>query len=138
MSGPQVALAAQWTLRVAGAMLLLAALRLARRAHELGVDGEHAYWLAPLAVLAGGYKSHRLMIPLLKRDATWLRSQAQVPAWRIYPPRLMLLIALMIAFSAAAKRLSMDWGWGLATMGTLDLAVGSALLLTSVALLRGE
>lgn len=126
--------AAVWALRVASVMLLLAAFRLARRAHELGMDAEQALWMAPLALLAGGFKSSRVMLPLLRRDANWLRSQRRVPFWRLFPPRLMLFIAGMIAASAVAKRLSADFGWGLASLSAMDLAVAGALLLTSLAL----
>ncbi len=136
MSGPLLAVAGGWVLRVAGVMLVLVALRLARRAHELGVEPEHAAWLAPLALVVGWFKARRVMGPLLERNVDDLSARERVPAWRLYPPRLMVFIVMMVVLSALAKRLAAGCGMGLATLSALDLAVGTALLLASLPVLR--
>jgi hypothetical protein len=129
--GTALILAGTWVLRLAGLMLLLAAWRLARRAHELGLEPLQLAWLLPLALLVGWFKSQRAIRPVLAANARWLKGQQRVPAWRVFQPRLLLFIGLMISLSAGLKQLAAASPWGLAGLSALDLAVATALLLAA-------
>ncbi|MFA7330719.1 MAG: hypothetical protein WC326_06555 [Candidatus Delongbacteria bacterium] len=138
LPGTTLILAGGWILRLAGLMLLLAAWRLARRAHELGLEPGQLAWLLPLALGVGWVKSRRAIRPVLAANARWLRGRERVPAWRVFQPRLLLFIGLMITLSAGLKRLAAESAWGLASLGALDLAVATALLLAAATTRRRE
>lgn len=130
--------AGRWVLVLAGLMLLAAALRLGARALALGLAPSNVAWLAPAAVLLGLFKARRLMGPRLAENAAWLRGRDRVPAWRVFPPRLLLLIACMVAGMAGLKALARGRPLPLAVLGSLDLAVGVALLRAAVGVGRPE
>lgn len=120
-----------WALRLASLILAWACLRLYLRALALGLDPLHLLWLPAAGWVVGLFKSQRVMRPRLQENVDWLRARETVPAWRLFPPALLLLIACMIAMMAILKALAQSHAFALAILGTLDLAVATALLLSA-------
>lgn len=120
-----------WLLRLASLILAWACVRLYLRALDQGLDPVHLLWLPAAGWLVGLFKSQRVMRPRLRENVDWLRSRASVPAWRVFPPLLLLLIACMIAMMAVLKALAQGHAFALAVLGTLDFAVANALLLSA-------
>lgn len=120
-----------WVLRLASLILAWACLRLYVRALDLGLDPLHLLWLPAVGWAVGLFKSKRVMRPRLRENVDWLRSRDLVPAWRVFPPLLLLLIACMVAMMAGLKALAQGHAFALAVLGTLDFAVATALLLSA-------
>lgn len=120
-----------WVLRGAALLLGWAALRHARHALELGLPETQLLWLAPLGLGLGWFKARRVMDRPLAANEAWLRARPRVPAWRVFPPWLLALIACMVGLSLWLKQVLANHAWGLAGLGTLDLAVAAALLLAA-------
>jgi len=133
VSGAALVVAGGLVLRAAALVLLLASLRLFRRAVELGLDPLHLPWLGLLAVLTGLFKGRRVMRPVLAANVAWLRARDVVPAWRLFPAWLLALITTMVTLAALLKHLAAGHAPGLALMGSLDLAVATALVLAAPA-----
>ncbi|MDP2361197.1 MAG: hypothetical protein Q8O14_10680 [bacterium] len=131
LSGHTLIVAGGWVLRLASLILLLVAWRLFSRAFGLGLGAGHFAWLLPLGLALGVFKARRVMRRILAANVAWLRGRERVPAWRVYQPRLLALIATMIALSSWLKLLAAESPWGLAALGGLDLAVGTALGLSA-------
>jgi hypothetical protein len=119
-----------WVLRCAGLALAWACLKLYLRALALGLDPVHLLWLPAVGGVVGLFKSQRVMRPRLQENIEWLRPRGAVPAWRVFPPPLLLLIACMIALVMVLKALAHGHALALAVLGTLDFAVATALLLS--------
>lgn len=131
LEGRTMVLLGGWLLRFAGLSLVLASFRLCQRALDLGLDPLHLLWLGPAGVALGVFKARRVMRPRLLENVAWLRGQRAVPAWRLFAPSLLLLIACMVALMTCLKLLARGHAPSLAALGTMDLAVATSLLLSA-------
>jgi hypothetical protein len=131
VSGAALILAGGWTLRLAALTLAVGALRLFHRSLELGLDPLHLAWLAPLSAALGVFKARGVMRPRLLENIAWLRERRGLPAWRVFPPLLLLFIACMVALVALLRGLAAEHALGLALLGGLELAVATALALSA-------
>ena len=131
LEGKTMVLLGGWLLRLAGLSLVLASFRLCQRALDLGFNPMHLLWLGPAGVALGVFKARRVMRPRLLENVAWLHQQMSVPAWRLFAPSLLLLIACMVALMTGLKLLARGHAPSLAALGTMDLAVATSLLLSS-------
>ena len=131
LEGKTMVLLGGWLLRLAGLSLVLASFRLGERALDQELDPMHLLWLGPAGAALGVFKAHRVMRPRLLENVAWLRGQNLVPAWRLFAPSLLLLIACMVVLMTCLKLLARGHAPSLAALGTMDLAVATSLLLSA-------
>jgi hypothetical protein len=116
-----------------GIALFLKAGALVQEAYALDAASEWTYGAPIIGIVAGLIKAKFIFLHACKKNIARIKSLANPRIWQFFRPGMLIFLGIIIPTGATMSRMAAGkFGW-LCTVAALDLSIGTALLISSLA-----
>jgi hypothetical protein len=121
-----------------GIALFLKATALVQEAYALDAASEWTYGAPILGIVAGLIKAKFIFIHTCQKNIARIKSLVNPRIWQFFRPGMLIFLAIIIPTGATMSRMAAGkFGW-LCAVATLDLSIGTALLISSFAFWKAK